>query len=89
MFGPTKLPDRHQSATASTAWPIHIQRVFLGFVTFCLVAPLVQTIYPIFGRSIVSPVEEGAGDILDIRIEALRRILAIMPVGPKIRAMEP
>jgi hypothetical protein len=39
-------------------WPIHVQRLFLGFVAFCLVAPLVQTLYPIFGKSIVAPVEE-------------------------------
>jgi alginate O-acetyltransferase complex protein AlgJ len=39
-------------------WPIHAQRLFLGFVAFCLVAPLVQTLYPIFGKSIVAPVEE-------------------------------
>jgi alginate O-acetyltransferase complex protein AlgJ len=58
MFGLSKLPDRHQSIATDTAWPIHVQRVFLGFVTFCLVAPLVQTIYPVFGNSLVSPVEE-------------------------------
>ena len=41
-----------------SGWPIHAQRLFLGFVAFCLVAPLVQTLYPIFGKSIVAPVEE-------------------------------
>ena len=39
-------------------WRIDAQRLFLGFVAFCLVAPLVQTLYPIFGKSIVAPVEE-------------------------------
>jgi hypothetical protein len=39
-------------------WSIHAQRLFLGFVAFSLVAPLVQTLYPIFGKSIVAPVEE-------------------------------
>jgi hypothetical protein len=58
MFGRTKLPHRRQAAAAGTAWPIHVQRVFLGFVTFCLVAPLVQTIYPVFGTRLVAPVEE-------------------------------
>ncbi len=37
---------------------VHAQRAFLGFVTFCLVAPLVQTLYPVFGNRIVAPVEE-------------------------------
>jgi alginate O-acetyltransferase complex protein AlgJ len=41
-----------------SGWPIHAQRLFLGFVAFCLAAPLVQTLYPIFGKSIVAPVEE-------------------------------
>ena len=39
-------------------WRIDAHRLFLGFVAFCLVAPLVQTLYPIFGKSIVAPVEE-------------------------------
>ena len=39
-------------------WPIRAQRLFLRFVAFCLVAPLVQTLYPIFGSRIVAPVEE-------------------------------
>lgn len=42
----------------SAGWPIHAQRLFLGFVAFCLVAPLVQTLYPVFGSRIVAPVEE-------------------------------
>jgi hypothetical protein len=42
----------------SAGWSIHAQRLFLGFVAFALVAPLVQTLYPIFGKSIVAPVEE-------------------------------
>jgi alginate O-acetyltransferase complex protein AlgJ len=50
MFG---LPDMFAMRTS-----IHAQRLFLGFVAFCLVAPLVQTLYPIFGKSIVAPVEE-------------------------------
>jgi hypothetical protein len=41
-----------------SGWPIHAQRLFLGLVAFCLAAPLVQTLYPIFGKSIVAPVEE-------------------------------
>ena len=41
-----------------SGWPIHVQRLFLGFVAFCLVVPLAQTLYPIFGKSIVAPVEE-------------------------------
>ena len=39
-------------------WPVNAQRVFLGFVAFCLFAPLVQTLYPVFGKTIVSPIEE-------------------------------
>ena len=39
-------------------WPIHAQRLFLGFVAFCLAAPLVQTLYPMFGSRIVALVEE-------------------------------
>ena len=58
MFDLIKLSNRYQSAVAGTAWPIHVQRIFLGFVTFCLVAPLVQTIYPVFGTTLVAPVEE-------------------------------
>src|SRR5580704_17397505 len=50
MFG---LPDMFAMRTS-----IHAQRLFLGFVAFCLVAPLLQTLYPIFGKSIVAPVEE-------------------------------
>ena len=42
--------------TQGSGWPIHAQRLFLGFVAFCLVAPLVQTLYPVFGKSIVAPV---------------------------------
>lgn len=42
----------------SAGWPIHAQRLFLGFVAFCLVASLVQTLYPVFGSRIVAPVEE-------------------------------
>ena len=41
-----------------SGWLIHAQRLFLGLVAFCLAAPLVQTLYPIFGKSIVAPVEE-------------------------------
>ena len=41
-----------------SGWSIHAQRLFIGFVAFCLAAPLVQTLYPIFGKSIVAPVEE-------------------------------
>ena len=37
---------------------VHAQRAFLGIVTFCLVAPFVQTLYPMFGTRIVAPVEE-------------------------------
>jgi len=58
MFGLTKLSHRHQATAAGTAWPIHVQRIFLGFATFCLVAPLAQTIYPVFGNRLVAPVEE-------------------------------
>ena len=58
MFDLIKLSNRYQSAVAGTAWPIHVQRIFFGFVTFCLVAPLVQTIYPVFGTTLVAPVEE-------------------------------
>jgi hypothetical protein len=58
MFDLIKLSNRYQSAVAGTAWPIHVQRIFFGFVTFCLVAPLVQTIYPVFGTTLVALVEE-------------------------------
>ena len=43
---------------SGAGWPIHAQRLFLGYVAFCLVAPLVQTLYPIFGNRMVAPVEE-------------------------------
>ena len=45
-------------AACDSDWSVHVQRAFLVFVTFCLFAPLVQTLYPVFGRTIVSPVEE-------------------------------
>lgn len=43
---------------ASAEWPVHAQRAFLGFLVLCLFAPLLQTFYPVFGKSIVSPIEE-------------------------------
>jgi hypothetical protein len=39
-------------------WSVHAQRIFLGFVAFCLVARLALTLYPVFGKTIVSPLEE-------------------------------
>src|SRR5580704_10951670 len=45
-------------AVSGTHWTVHAQRAFLGFVVFYLFAPLLQTLYPVFGRTIVSPIEE-------------------------------
>jgi hypothetical protein len=45
-------------AASGADWPVHAQQAFLGFVAFCLFAPLVQTLYPVFGKTVVSPVEE-------------------------------
>jgi hypothetical protein len=43
---------------ATADWAVHAQRLFLGFVAFCLFAPLLQTLYPVFGKTTVSPIEE-------------------------------
>jgi hypothetical protein len=54
----SKPRDRERSALAHIAWPTSIERAFLGFFVFCLVVPLIQTLYPVFGNRLVDPVEE-------------------------------
>lgn len=63
MSNLTEICTRWQSASRS-AWTIATDRVdrnlsnlFLGFVALCMVAPLLQTVYPVFG-TIVAPLEE-------------------------------
>jgi hypothetical protein len=63
MFGPPDILVRPAS-TLRGAWAIagrHRERslslAFLGFAALCLVVPLLQTLYPVFG-TIVAPLEE-------------------------------
>ena len=62
MFG---LPDifTGRKSTLRGAWTAasrHVERnlsfAFLGFAALCLVVPLLQTLYPVFG-TIVAPLE--------------------------------
>jgi SGNH hydrolase-like domain, acetyltransferase AlgX len=63
MFG---LPDIFATRTSTLhgAWAIasrHVERnlsfAFLGFAALCLVVPLLQTLYPVFG-TVVAPLQE-------------------------------
>ena len=63
MFG---LPDilatprstlRGAWAVAGRHWQRNLSGAFLGFAAFCLVVPLLQTLYPVFG-TVVAPLEE-------------------------------
>ena len=47
-------PPRKSGQTPQILW----QRTFLGFFVFCLVAPLLQTLFPAFGGNLVDAVEE-------------------------------
>jgi alginate O-acetyltransferase complex protein AlgJ len=63
MFGLPDIFDGRQS-TLRGAWPAasrdlerSLSFAFLGFAALCLVLPLLQTLYPVFG-TIVTPLEE-------------------------------
>ena len=44
-------------AVAARHWQRNLSCAFLGFVALCLVVPLLQTLYPVFG-TVVAPLEE-------------------------------
>jgi hypothetical protein len=54
----SESPGERRRGAIGAPWPVQVQLAFLCFFAFCFVAPLVQTLYPVFGKSIVDPVEE-------------------------------